>query len=364
MNERGLVCFAAVARTGSFSTAAWELSVTQQNVSYSIKKLEDECAFALFVRRQTSVELTAGGERLYGWYKKLDERLEAADAGAGKACGGKLSDTQVRAFLTVVEKNSVEVAAEILCYEPSAVAAFVTELERALGAELLLRKRGGVELTPAGEIYKHIFSAAGEELRILLAAERERYRRLRAHAVIGVSEWLDSEFFREKIPEGLSVELRVMDSVSLLNALTEERVDAALWNEGQAPARRGPVFTRLAAEELCLFHPKGMKSGPVLVYPAWPRSWMENRVIIAREANFNGFHSEGNVPVSSMEELERRLATGCYAVVGTRGFGVFARRSELESIPLNEKEYLLAARKSNGGADAAADYLRYLQKNL
>lgn len=38
------------------------MSVTQQNVSYSIRKLEEELGFPLFVRRDQMVELTDGGE--------------------------------------------------------------------------------------------------------------------------------------------------------------------------------------------------------------------------------------------------------------------------------------------------------------
>ena len=41
MTDKMLAAFAAARRTGSFSTAAWELSMTQQSVSYSIKKLEE-----------------------------------------------------------------------------------------------------------------------------------------------------------------------------------------------------------------------------------------------------------------------------------------------------------------------------------
>lgn len=60
---------------------------------------------------------------------------------------------QVAAFVAVAEAGTISGAAERLSMSPSAVSAAVTELERALRAQLLHRQRAkGVRLTPTGEL--------------------------------------------------------------------------------------------------------------------------------------------------------------------------------------------------------------------
>lgn len=56
-----LAAFEAAARTGSITTAARELSLTQSAVSRQIKALEDQLEVALFTRQRQTIRLTAGG---------------------------------------------------------------------------------------------------------------------------------------------------------------------------------------------------------------------------------------------------------------------------------------------------------------
>ncbi|MBP2294943.1 transcriptional regulator GcvA [Azospirillum rugosum] len=57
-----LSAFEAAARTGSFTTAAQELALTQGAISRQIKALEDQLRTPLFVRRDQRVTLTPAGE--------------------------------------------------------------------------------------------------------------------------------------------------------------------------------------------------------------------------------------------------------------------------------------------------------------
>lgn len=57
-----LLAFEAAARTGSFTSAAQELSVTQSAVSRQIKALEEQLDVLLFVREKQTVRLTPAGE--------------------------------------------------------------------------------------------------------------------------------------------------------------------------------------------------------------------------------------------------------------------------------------------------------------
>jgi DNA-binding transcriptional LysR family regulator len=64
LDSRRLLAFATVARVGSFTRAARELSLTQSAVSHAIRGLEDELGVILFRREGRTVRLTAGGRYL------------------------------------------------------------------------------------------------------------------------------------------------------------------------------------------------------------------------------------------------------------------------------------------------------------
>ncbi len=102
MNDRSLSCFAAAARCGSFSQAAWDLFVTQQSISYTIRRLEEELGYPLFIRLAQRVELTGAGEAFLRWYERFDRALSQwAEESAVSVINGIISDHQIQAFLTL-----------------------------------------------------------------------------------------------------------------------------------------------------------------------------------------------------------------------------------------------------------------------
>lgn len=78
MDLRGLECFVAVARHGSFTRAGETLYLTQSAVSQQVRRLEDGLGLALLRRTSRGVELTAAGAELLG-------RAEAILAGVAEA---------------------------------------------------------------------------------------------------------------------------------------------------------------------------------------------------------------------------------------------------------------------------------------
>ncbi len=60
-----LIAFEAAARTGSFTRAAEELSISQPAISHAMRELESELGVALFQRRHKGVETTDAGRHLY-----------------------------------------------------------------------------------------------------------------------------------------------------------------------------------------------------------------------------------------------------------------------------------------------------------
>ncbi len=83
MNLRQARCFDAVARLGSFRTAAAELLVTQPAVSQSLGSLERELGVALVARSPRGATLTAEGRALLPRLRALINAEESAAREAG-----------------------------------------------------------------------------------------------------------------------------------------------------------------------------------------------------------------------------------------------------------------------------------------
>jgi len=89
---KAIQAFEAVARTGSVTQAAADLSVSQSAVSYHIQVLETALGVRLFDRRSRSVRLTASGERLL---PHVREGLQSIERGL-QAITGSRADAVVR----------------------------------------------------------------------------------------------------------------------------------------------------------------------------------------------------------------------------------------------------------------------------
>jgi len=71
MQLNQLRAFEAVARTGSFSRAAEELSVTQPAVTVQVRHLERHCGVQLFERVRRRPHLTQAGQTLYAYAQRI-----------------------------------------------------------------------------------------------------------------------------------------------------------------------------------------------------------------------------------------------------------------------------------------------------
>lgn len=79
MNDMEIACFLSVARTGSFTVSARELSSTQQAVSRNIQSLEAELGFPLLHRGGNAITMTWAGERFMQWRTEHDAQLSALE---------------------------------------------------------------------------------------------------------------------------------------------------------------------------------------------------------------------------------------------------------------------------------------------
>ena len=78
MNTHDLKIFEAVAANGSFTKAAESMFTVQSNVTARIKSLEEEFGAELFTRSSRKVELTAAGETLMQYSKRVGHLIEEA----------------------------------------------------------------------------------------------------------------------------------------------------------------------------------------------------------------------------------------------------------------------------------------------
>lgn len=71
-----LKIFYTVANSGSISSAAEELHVSQPAISQHIKNLENQAGFELFIRNKKGVKLTAESEAIYSYCKSIFNQVE------------------------------------------------------------------------------------------------------------------------------------------------------------------------------------------------------------------------------------------------------------------------------------------------
>lgn len=118
-----LKAFVAVAETLSFTRAARALNRTQSAVSMQIKRLEDQLGVALFQRTKSHVALTAAGEGLVGYAKRI---LRLGDEAVGR-----LGDYRVegRVRLGVMEDYGAVVLPPLLSRFAAAHPDVVIEME-------------------------------------------------------------------------------------------------------------------------------------------------------------------------------------------------------------------------------------------
>ncbi|PYI68922.1 LysR family transcriptional regulator [Arthrobacter livingstonensis] len=90
MNLRRLELFVAVAEELHFSRAAQRLHMAQPPLSQQIRKLEEECKVALFVRNSRNVELTSEGEVLLEHARKVLAQYAVMESALLHARNGEL----------------------------------------------------------------------------------------------------------------------------------------------------------------------------------------------------------------------------------------------------------------------------------
>jgi DNA-binding transcriptional LysR family regulator len=165
--------FAMVAEAGSALAASGRLHVSQPAVCYSIARLESVLGVGLFERSTSGSYLTTAGRLLQNRTSRLFAQvveavrhvIDPGGQGADKseAIAWKLSETQIRALVSIWRAGSFRAAARELSIAEPSLQRPARELERLLRVSLYRRTAMAIEVNPTGaELARRLALALAE----------------------------------------------------------------------------------------------------------------------------------------------------------------------------------------------------------
>lgn len=154
---RQLKLFEAIGDLQSVRRASEECGLSQPAVTQALAKLEELVGTELVDRRASGSYLNDLGSIFHGRVKRFFEQtgnatvgIGAAEAGAARHIVNRLTRSQVRTLLAVVEQGSFESAAELLEISSASLQRAARDLEANLRVSLFYRTAAGMLVSPAG----------------------------------------------------------------------------------------------------------------------------------------------------------------------------------------------------------------------
>jgi LysR family pca operon transcriptional activator len=186
----------------------------------------------------------------------------------------RLKLRHLQCLVMVAQERNLVRAAEALSLTQPAVSKTVAELEEIVGRQLLLRRRRGVELTPAAEVLvRHAVSALrglregmglamdqpeADQLRVAVGALPNMVANLLPEAVASLNE----------AHPALRVRVMSGTNAQLMTQLRQGEIDVVLGRLAQASAMADLAFEQLFSEPLLLVvrpgHPLASRRKPTL----------------------------------------------------------------------------------------------------
>lgn len=155
---RQLKLFESVGRLASVRRGSEECNLSQPAVTQALAKLEQQIGIAVLERCASGSYLTDAGQILYRRVVRLFEQIEEAlvelgvpggQAGA-QAVANRISRSQVRSLLSMIECGSFAFAAQSLGLTQASLQRAARDLECNLRKPIYYRSAAGVMVTPAG----------------------------------------------------------------------------------------------------------------------------------------------------------------------------------------------------------------------
>lgn len=201
----------------------------------------------------------------------------------------------LQALTEIVRAGSLKRAAERLLLTQPAISRTLAELERIVGAELLVRDRGGVRLTPQGAFFhgraQASLAALQDGLDGLSPEGGARRMRLRVGALPTVAAGLLPEVVRDLLARAPDLRLTIADGAHahLTGLLRTGDLDVVAGLMGSPDSMDGLSFTQLYQEEVAVITRPGH---PLLATPdlhrvsdwpvVFPAPWAAIRPLVER----------------------------------------------------------------------------------
>jgi LysR family transcriptional regulator, regulator for genes of the gallate degradation pathway len=224
---RQLKLFESVGRLSSVRRGSEECNLSQPAVTQALTKLEQLIGVPLLERRASGSYLTPRGRVLHGRAQRMFAQIEraigelgiGASHGAATASARRITRSQARALIAIIECGSFQAAAQAQGITQASLQRCARDMEGHLGQAIYCRTAGGVMVTPAGIEF-------GRKLKLALQEIEWGLREIEAERGAG-----DSKIVIGALPFGGSV---------LLASVLEEflarhpAADLRIVNEGAA----------------------------------------------------------------------------------------------------------------------------------
>lgn len=166
-----------------------------------------------------------------------------------------MNSLQIHYFLHLCRTGSFSETARQLFVAQPAVSKQIAGLEKELGFALFTRTNRGVELTPGGQLLYEFFAEADQTFQRVRSEAERRMRDRREHLAVGVLENLGLEelspviaSLRQDYPQ-LEISLARLDNPTLLEQLSEGKLDAAITFDHAMEGRSGVRYLELVLEQ-------------------------------------------------------------------------------------------------------------------
>jgi LysR family transcriptional regulator, regulator for genes of the gallate degradation pathway len=167
---RHLKLFESVARLTSVRRASEECHLSQPAVTQAIAKLEEQVGAGLLERGASGSYLNPLGVIFHRRTERLFAQIEEAlielgvPAGNAAVMASRITRSQVRSLIAIVENGSFAQAARALDVSPATLSRAARDLESDLRRPLYQRTASGIAATPAGARFARKLKLATREI--------------------------------------------------------------------------------------------------------------------------------------------------------------------------------------------------------
>lgn len=149
--------FESVGRLASVRQGSEECNLSQPAVTQALSKLEEQVGEYLLERQASGSYLTESGKLFYVRVQRMFAQMESAllaicgdNPASAAALANRLSRSQVRGLVAIIERGSLALAAESLDLTEASLQRAIRQLESNLRRAVCSRTSSGIVLTPEG----------------------------------------------------------------------------------------------------------------------------------------------------------------------------------------------------------------------